>query len=75
MELCIWTLRVLEYLMRTRVMCHALHQSGHSKQYAIQDVAVSNVNTATGFLLYIDESWGSISSLAVSCLPDLLTTH
>ena len=30
---------VLDRFMRTRVMYRALHQSGHSKQYIIQDVA------------------------------------
>jgi delta24-sterol reductase len=31
---------LLDTFMHTRVMYHALHQSGHSKRYIIQDVAV-----------------------------------
>lgn len=30
--------QLLDYFMRTRVMCHAFHKSGHSKRSITQDV-------------------------------------
>jgi len=51
------TRRILDYFMHTRVMYRALHQSGHSKRYIIQDVAVP-YPVATEFLEYVDESFG-----------------
>lgn len=48
---------VLDKYMHTRVMYHALHQSGHSKQYLIQDVAVP-CSAAKEFATYVDESLG-----------------
>ena len=48
---------VLDYFMHTRVMYHALHKSGHSKKYIIQDVVVPYA-TASAFHKYVDESLG-----------------
>ena len=48
---------ILDYFMHTRVMYRALHQSGHSKRYIIQDVAVP-YEVATHFLEYVDKSFG-----------------
>ena len=48
---------ILDYFMHTRVMYRALHQSGHSKRYIIQDVAVP-YPVATEFLEYVDRSFG-----------------
>lgn len=48
---------VLDYFMHTRVMYHALHKSGHSKKYIIQDVVVPYA-TANDFHKYVDESLG-----------------
>jgi len=48
---------ILDYFMHTRVMYHALHQSGRSKQYIIQDVVVP-YSAATELLEYVDESFG-----------------
>lgn len=50
-----WLTRyLLDWFMHTRVMYHALHESGHSKQYMIQDVAVPYGATAE-FLDWLDE--------------------
>ena len=48
---------ILDYFMYTRVMCHTLHQSGHSKQYIIQD-AVVVYSAVTELLEYVDELFG-----------------
>ncbi|KAI9932484.1 hypothetical protein MW887_008725 [Aspergillus wentii] len=45
---------LLDTFMHTRVMYHALHESGHSKQYIIQDVAVPHAG-ATEFIDWLDE--------------------
>ncbi|GFG08933.1 delta(24)-sterol reductase [Aspergillus udagawae] len=45
---------ILDYFMHTRVMYHALHESGHSKRYIIQDVAVPYAAT-TEFLDWLDQ--------------------
>lgn len=51
----LWLTRyLLDYFMHTRVMYHALHESGHSKQYIIQDVAVP-YSATTEFLEWLDE--------------------
>jgi len=47
----------LDRFMHTRVMYHALHESGHSKQYIIQDLALP-YSTAQRFLQYLDEAFG-----------------
>lgn len=47
---------ILDYYMHTRVMYHALHQSGLSSQYIIQDVAIP-LPEAPGFLAYLDEDF------------------
>ncbi|KAK9352070.1 hypothetical protein V1505DRAFT_318393 [Lipomyces doorenjongii] len=46
----------LDSLMHTRVMYHALHKSGHSKSYIIQDVAVPYEN-AGEFVDYLHVSF------------------
>lgn len=46
----------LDYFMHTRVMYHALHASGHSKQNIIQDVAVP-YSTAPQFIEWLDETF------------------
>ncbi|CAF9936355.1 hypothetical protein IMSHALPRED_010731 [Imshaugia aleurites] len=48
---------LLDHFMHTRVMYHALHKSGHSKQYIIQDILVPYA-TANDFHKYIDETLG-----------------
>ena len=47
----------LDYLMHTRVMYRALHASGYSRRYIIQDVAVP-LNHAEEFFTFIDKSYG-----------------
>ena len=48
---------VLDKFMHTRVMYHALHQSGHSKQYIIQDVAVP-YPAADEFVNWLEDNFG-----------------
>ncbi|CZR63933.1 related to 24-dehydrocholesterol reductase precursor [Phialocephala subalpina] len=52
--------RITRYLlddhMHTRVMYHALHQSGLSSQYIIQDVAIPYTQTST-FMSYLDTNF------------------
>ena len=48
---------ILDYFMHTRVMYHALHKSGHSTKYIIQDIVVPYA-TANDFHKYVDESLG-----------------
>ena len=48
----------LDRFMHTRVLYHALHKSGHSKKYIIQDVVVPYA-TANDFHKYVDESLGN----------------
>lgn len=51
---------LLDWFMHTRVMYHALHESGHAKRYIIQDVAVPY--SATGeFVDWLDnkENFGA----------------
>lgn len=50
------THRVLDYFMRTRVMYHVLHKSGHAERYIIQDVATPYAKTVE-FLDYLDEEF------------------
>ncbi|EPS41388.1 hypothetical protein H072_4721 [Dactylellina haptotyla CBS 200.50] len=47
---------VLDYFMHTRVMYHALHKSGHSNIYVIQDVAVP-YNGAVEFLEFLERDF------------------
>ncbi|KAI9819456.1 MAG: hypothetical protein M1827_006904 [Pycnora praestabilis] len=47
----------LDYFMHTRVMYHALHKSGHSARYVIQDIAFP-FSTAQEFVEYVDETLG-----------------
>ncbi|KAJ6257932.1 hypothetical protein Dda_7722 [Drechslerella dactyloides] len=44
---------LLDYFMHTRIMYHALHRSGHSNIYVIQDVAVPYA-AAVNFLTFLD---------------------
>ncbi|EWC46584.1 hypothetical protein DRE_04071 [Drechslerella stenobrocha 248] len=48
---------LLDYFMHTRVMYHALHKSGHSNIYVIQDVAVP-YSAATDFISFLDRNFG-----------------
>lgn len=48
---------ILDKFMHTRVMYHALHQSGLSNQYIVQDVAVP-YPAAEEFLRYLDRAFG-----------------
>ena len=47
----------LDKFMHTHVMYHALHKSGHSKRYIIQDVAVP-YPAADDFVAYLDSDFG-----------------
>ncbi|KAG4437076.1 hypothetical protein IFR05_007451 [Cadophora sp. M221] len=47
---------LLDYFMHTRVMYHALHQSGLSSFYTIQDVAIPYKEAAT-FMSYLDTNF------------------
>ena len=47
----------LDYLMHTRVMYRALHASGYSRRYIIQDVAVP-LNKSEEFFEFLNESYG-----------------
>lgn len=46
---------LLDWFMHTRVMYHALHESGHAKRYIIQDVAVPYSGTSE-FVDWLDQS-------------------
>ncbi len=48
---------VLNPFMHTRVMYHALHESGHAHRYIIQDLALPQ-STAQDFIEYVDEAFG-----------------
>ncbi|KAH7119898.1 hypothetical protein B0J11DRAFT_534822 [Dendryphion nanum] len=45
---------LLNYFMHTRIMYHALHASGHTDHYLIQDLAIPTENAAT-FTHFLDE--------------------
>jgi FAD/FMN-containing dehydrogenase len=47
---------ILDYYMHTRVMYHALHQSGLSSQYIIQDVAIPYTQANT-FMTYLESNF------------------
>ena len=47
---------ILDYFMHTRVMYHALHQSGLAARYIIQDVAIPYPK-AEEFMSYLDSSF------------------
>lgn len=47
----------LDYFMHTRVMYHALHASGHSSKYMIQDLMLP-ADTAGKFVQYVGEEFG-----------------
>jgi len=48
---------VLDRFLHTRAMYHALHQSGLSQRYVIQDVGIP-YSAAEEFIKYLDESFG-----------------
>jgi delta24-sterol reductase len=48
---------ILDYYIHTRVMYHALHQSGLSSQYIIQDVAIPYAQAGT-FMTYLETTFG-----------------
>ncbi|OAL52755.1 FAD binding domain-containing protein [Pyrenochaeta sp. DS3sAY3a] len=53
----IWLTRVLlDYFMHTRIMYHALHASGYTDRYIIQDIAFPAENTAS-FVEYVDHTF------------------
>ncbi|KAI1758688.1 hypothetical protein GGR53DRAFT_472098 [Hypoxylon sp. FL1150] len=56
------TCAALDSFMHARVMYHALHKSGLSDTYIIQDVGVSHV-AADGFAHWVDETLGSAVKL------------
>ena len=51
-----WTRRWLDDFLHTRMMYTALHASGHSKRYMIQDLALPYA-TAETFIRYTDETF------------------
>lgn len=54
----VWLTRfLLDYFMHTRIMYHALHASGYTDRYIIQDIAFPTGNTAL-FLEYVDQNFG-----------------
>jgi Delta24-sterol reductase len=53
-----WFFRLLlDYFMHTRIMYHAMHASGHTDRYIIQDLAIPLWN-APAFMEFIDERFG-----------------
>jgi delta24-sterol reductase len=54
----IWFTRfLLDYFMHTRIMYHALHASGYTDRYIIQDIAFPAGNAAS-FVDYVDQKFG-----------------
>lgn len=47
----------LDRFMHTRVMYHALHESGHAERYIIQDLCLPYAS-AEGFIEYVDQQLG-----------------
>ncbi|KAF1947317.1 FAD binding domain-containing protein [Clathrospora elynae] len=53
-----WLTRfLLDYFMHTRIMYHALHASGFTYRYIIQDIAFPAANAAS-FVEYVDTTFG-----------------
>ncbi|KAL6703714.1 hypothetical protein ACN47E_009408 [Coniothyrium glycines] len=53
----IWLTRLLlDYFMHTRIMYHALHESGYTDQFIIHDIAFP-ANNAAPFLEYVDATF------------------
>ncbi|KAH6620523.1 hypothetical protein C7974DRAFT_235729 [Boeremia exigua] len=48
---------LLDYFMHTRIMYHALHASGYTDRYIIQDIAFPAAN-AGAFVDYVDSKFG-----------------
>jgi delta24-sterol reductase len=54
----VWLTRfLLDYFMHTRIMYHALHASGYTDHYIIQDIAFPASN-ARAFIEYVDQEFG-----------------
>ena len=54
----LWLTRfLLDYFMHTRIMYHALHASGYTDRYIIQDIAFPTGNAAP-FVEYVDQTFG-----------------
>ncbi|OXV05340.1 hypothetical protein Egran_06892 [Elaphomyces granulatus] len=66
----------LDRFMHTRVMCHALHQSGHSRRYIIQDVAVP-YQAADEFLQWLHDNFGFYPLWLCHCdsVANMLSLH
>ncbi|KAF2020354.1 FAD-binding domain-containing protein [Aaosphaeria arxii CBS 175.79] len=53
-----WFFRlILDYFMHTRIMYHAMHASGHTDKYIIQDIAIPSENTLE-FIEFVDSQFG-----------------
>ncbi|KAF9890121.1 hypothetical protein FE257_006282 [Aspergillus nanangensis] len=65
---------LLDGFMHTRVMYHALHQSGLSNQYIIQDVAVPFRNATDEFLAWLEEG-GTFNSYPIWLCPLRQSQH
>jgi delta24-sterol reductase len=53
----VWLTRfLLDYFMHTRIMYHALHASGYTDRYIIQDIAFPAENAAA-FITYVDQKF------------------
>ncbi|KAF2476700.1 FAD-binding domain-containing protein [Lindgomyces ingoldianus] len=48
---------ILDYFMHSRIMYHAMHASGHTDRYIIQDLALPALN-ASEFINFIDSRFG-----------------
>ncbi|KAI9826830.1 MAG: hypothetical protein M1832_005769 [Thelocarpon impressellum] len=67
----------LDYFMHTRVMYHALHESGLSQRYIIQDLALPR-STVEEFIKYVDRTIGCYPLWLCSLRPregDQLSLH
>ncbi|KAF2501428.1 FAD binding domain-containing protein [Lophium mytilinum] len=65
-----WVTRtLLDHLMHTRVMYHALHASGHMKQYIIQDLALP-VAHAEEFIEWVNAKFGFFPIWLCPLRPD-----
>lgn len=49
---------LLDYFMHTRIMYHALHASGHTDRYIIQDIAFPGAAAAVSFVEWVDAELG-----------------
>ncbi|KAF2727414.1 FAD-binding domain-containing protein [Polyplosphaeria fusca] len=60
---------LLDYFMHTRIMYHALHASGHTDRYIIQDLALP-ASAAASFLDFIDARFGTYPLWLCPLPPD-----